>query len=183
MTDANSPQRLYDILAEREISRIAVVGCCGSGKSTLAKELANALDYPLFHIDQMFWLPGWIQRPADEFRARHNAAIENDRWVMDGNNTGTMPARFARADMIIFFDYPLWLCLFRIFKRIVTHHGKTRPDMADGCPERFDFDFLKYVCNFGKQSRPKIIKAMENVAPDALCMTFTHPRAAEDFFN
>ena len=36
-------------------------------------------------------------------------------------------------------------CLTRILRRWLTSWGQTRPDMAPGCPERFELDFLRFV--------------------------------------
>ena len=34
--------------------------------------------------------------------------------------------------------------------------GKTRPDMADDCPERLDWDFLRYVWTFERKMAPRV---------------------------
>ncbi len=36
--------------------------------------------------------------------------------------------------------------------------------MAEGCHERFDLRFVLWVWNYGKRSRPKIIKLMDENA-------------------
>jgi hypothetical protein len=32
-----------------------------------------------------------------------------------------------------------------------------RPDLAPGCPERFDREFLRFIWNFKTNSRPRIV--------------------------
>ena len=44
-------------------------------------------------------------------------------------------------------------CLLGVLKRVLTTYGKVRPDMGEGCPERMDLDFLKWVWNYNKEKR------------------------------
>lgn len=46
--------------------KIAIIGYSGSGKSTLAQALAVAYNAPALYLDQVHWLPGWVERPAAE---------------------------------------------------------------------------------------------------------------------
>ena len=41
--------------------RIVIVGCPGAGKSTLAIQLGELLHIPVFHLDQLWWRPGWVE--------------------------------------------------------------------------------------------------------------------------
>ena len=36
---------------------------------------------------------------------------------------------------------------------MVLNRGKVRPDMADGCPERCDWELLKFIWHFNKNNR------------------------------
>ena len=69
--------------------------------------------------------------------------------------------RLPRADTVLWFDLPRHLCLRRVVKRIVTTYGQVRPDMAPGCPERFDLGFLKWIWNFNRIERPRIQAMLE----------------------
>ncbi|MEL6494988.1 MAG: hypothetical protein AAFQ41_07670 [Cyanobacteria bacterium J06623_7] len=82
--------------------------------------------------------------------------IEGDCWIIDGNYGGTMNVRLAAADTVIWLDFNRYLCLSRIFKRYLQYSGKTRPDMATDCPERWNWEFLKYVWDFPRLQVPKI---------------------------
>ena len=45
-------------------------------------------------------------------------------------------------------------------------YGKSRPDMGGYCPERFDFDFIKFVWNFNKNNRKRyydILSSKEDI--------------------
>jgi adenylate kinase family enzyme len=130
------------------VQRVLVIGSPGAGKSTLARELAQRSGLPLFHLDRMHWLPGWIERDRDEGRAELAGVLAQDRWIIDGNYGSLLPMRLARADTVVWLDYPTWLCVRRVLKRWWHYRGTNRPDMTEGCPERLNLEFLVYVLNF-----------------------------------
>ena len=66
--------------------------------------------------------------------------------------------RAPKADILIWLDLSRWTCIWRVLKRITLHHGKTRDDLPPGCVDRFDWNFLKWVWNFNKNSRPPLEK-------------------------
>jgi adenylate kinase family enzyme len=136
------------------MQRILVIGPCGAGKSTLAMHLAQRLKLPLFHMDQLNWKSGWVESSKDEIVKRLNPIMASDTWLIDGNYGGTLAPRLARADTILYLDYPIRLCVVRLLKRIWKYRGKTRPDMANGCVEKFDLSFLFYVLTWN--SGPKL---------------------------
>lgn len=127
------------------VKRVLVIGPCGAGKSTLSVELGRRADLPVFHMDQLHWRPGWIESGGDELRARLANIVAGDRWLIDGNYGGTLAERLARADTVVYLDYPIRLCLWRALRRIARYRGQTRPDMTEGCPERFDVEFILYI--------------------------------------
>jgi adenylate kinase family enzyme len=54
---------------------------------------------------------------------------------------------------VIYLDYPIRLCVARLLRRIWTYRGRTRPDMTEGCPERFDLEFLIYLMRWNSGPR------------------------------
>ena len=138
------------------MERIMIIGCGGSGKSTLARQLGEKLKLPVVHLDQLFWRPGWVSISKDEFDRVHEAALAEEKWIMDGNFDRTIPRRLERCDTVIYLDFSRFACLLGVVKRVLTTYGKVRPDMGEGCPERMDLDFLKWVWNFNKNKRERI---------------------------
>ena len=135
--------------------RIMVVGCSGGGKSTLSQKLAAAFGLRYISMDRdIFWLPGWQLRPREEQRQRIAAVITEDRWLMDGSNPSSFDLRLPRTDIVLWVRMPRWLCLWGAVSRIVKGYGKARPEMAAGCPERIDLDFLRYIWNFERRHSP-----------------------------
>jgi adenylate kinase family enzyme len=139
--------------------RILVLGCPGSGKTTFALKLGTLLRLPVVHLDKIFWNPGWVAKSAYEFRARLEEVLAGDAWIIDGNYSNTLSMRLERCQLVIYFDMPRRVSLFGVLKRALKNRGKTRSDMGDGCPERLDWEFIKYTWNFkrDKADRNKFI--------------------------
>lgn len=135
---------------------ILIVGCSGSGKSTLAKALSQITGLRIIYLDHFYWAPCWVLRDIKEVHALIAKDIEQDGWICDGNNSSSFAMRVPKADMLIWLDLPRRTCIWRVLKRITMHHGKTRDDLPPGCVDRFNWDFLKWVWNFNKNSRPKL---------------------------
>lgn len=141
--------------------RVLVIGCPGAGKSTLTRALAETLGLPAVYLDRLWWKSGWINRTRAEFDARLDAALAGDAWVMDGNYLRTLPRRLERCDAVLFLDYPRRLCLSRALRRILRWRGRTRPDMAEGCPERLDPAFIRWIWDFHRTQRPRVLELLD----------------------
>lgn len=142
--------------------RVLVIGCSGSGKSTLSRALAARLGLRHISMDRdVFWLPGWKERPHDEAYARIAALIEEERWVMDGTSPGSLPLRLPRTGLVIWLRLPRWVALRSALLRWMRYAGRTRPDMAPGCPEKIDFEFLHYIWTFERLASPKIDRMLK----------------------
>ena len=135
------------------MERIVIIGCPGSGKTRLARALGEKLDLTVVHLDRLWWTKGWKNVSREEFDTRLENALKLDRWIIDGNYSRTMDARLMKCDTIIYLDFNRWTCLWGMFQRVILNRGKVRPDMAEGCPERFDWEFVKYIWNFNKNNR------------------------------
>ena len=147
--------------------KIAIIGNAGSGKSSLSLKLHELLGIPLYHLDQYFWKPGWQEPDPIEFEKIHNqlcnrgdalpAEASREGWIIEGIATRLFEYRVKKADIVIFLDVPTYICLYRIFKRALTHFGHVYFSNAKGCPERGpDLKFLKFIWNFNSQRKPLI---------------------------
>ncbi|MEO8399028.1 MAG: hypothetical protein ABI550_04335 [Ignavibacteriaceae bacterium] len=157
---------MVDKAALKECKRILEIGSCGTGKSTFAKFLGQKLNLEIIHLDKLYWMPNWVIRNNDEMKEMLSKAVLKDNWIMDGNGSKTLYIRAPRADLIFFFDYAPYFCVFRILKRnLKTKLGlEVRTDLTEGCPEKwFDWGFVKYTWNFKKNYIPPTYKALEEL--------------------
>lgn len=138
--------------------KIAVIGYSGSGKSTLARKLSVYYHIPVLHLDTVHHLPGWQARDLPSEQQIVGGFLEqNENWVIDGNYSKLFyERRMEEADTIIMLLFPPLKSLFRAYKRYRMFHNKTRPDMAEGCQEKFDWAFAKWILWEG---RSKVAKA------------------------
>ena len=137
--------------------KIAIVGYSGSGKSTLARKLAELYQIEVFHFDTIQFLPDWEIRSEDEKIKLTKAFLDaHDSWVIDGNYSKLFfERRMAEADIIIFLMFNRLSCLCRAYRRYKQYKNKTRPDMAAGCKEKFDFEFVKWILWEGRTKRAR----------------------------
>ena len=132
---------------------VGLLGPNGSGKSTLSVALGEKLGLPVVHLDQLWWKEGWRNVTREEFDSRLAMAMNMDGWIIDGNYSRTMEMRLAKCDTVIYLDFNRWACLRGMCQRVFGNYGKARPDMAQGCPERFDPAFVKWIWNYNKNNR------------------------------
>lgn len=134
--------------------KIAVLGYSGAGKSTLARALGEALGCPVLHLDRVNFLPGWRERDRGEARALVEAFLDrNGRsgWVIDGNYAALARARrLEEADRIVLFQSGRGRCLYQVWRRWRTNRGSVRESMAPGCPEKLDWEFVRWILWAGR---------------------------------
>jgi adenylate kinase family enzyme len=142
------------------------------------------LSVPVYHLDRLFWNPGWVQTPRAEFAARQADLVGRDRWIMDGNYASTMELRLQAADTIIFLDFPRWLCIQRVLRRALFE--RNRPDMPEGCLERFDWEFIQflyYIWTFPKQRRKHIEHRLRELSPEQTVIRLGSPDQVTSFLS
>ena len=126
--------------------KVAVIGYSGAGKSTLAQELGRRLEIPVLHLDTVQFLPGWQERNREEARAMVEDFLEQPAWIIDGNyREFCEERRMSEADIIVFLDFPRLTCFRQALKRYRRYKGQTRASMAEGCPEKFDREFVRWL--------------------------------------
>ncbi|MGI6173145.1 MAG: AAA family ATPase [Christensenellales bacterium] len=137
--------------------KIAVIGYSGSGKSTLARKIAERLGIEVLHIDTVQFLPDWAIRPQEEKEAIVREFLDtHDAWVIDGNYSKlSYERRMEEADIIIEMLFPRMVSLFRVIKRYIRYRNTSRPDMAQGCNEKVDLEFVKWVLWKGRSRTSK----------------------------
>ncbi|KJC60020.1 DNA topology modulation protein [Bradyrhizobium sp. LTSPM299] len=167
------------------MQRVLVMGSSGSGKSTFARGLSDITGIPTVSIDALFWKPGWVESEREEFQRRMTEAVQQPRWIMDGNFTthGAGELRRQLADTIIWFDLPRSTCMFGILRRIAGSYGQVRPEMAEGCPEKIDLEFFRYVWTYRQQQRPKLLDYFQGLRADQSLVCFTDRAQADAYLK
>lgn len=165
------------------MERILIVGCPGAGKSTLARQMAEKLDLPLIHLDQLFWLPGWVSREKNDFDALLQAELDKPKWIIDGNYGRTLSRRLEYCDTVIFLDFSTAACLRGVLKRVFSSRGKVRPDMGAGCPERLDWKFLNYVRTFRRNHWESLMEKIFVADPSVNRIFLRNRRQVEKFLK
>lgn len=136
--------------------KIMIFGRPGSGKSTFALWLSGVLNLPLHHLDKHFFIENWVKRDYGEFLDIQRAIINTYSWIIDGNSVRSLAMRFEPADLVLYFNYPISICYFRVLKRIFLT-GRNIDDRAPGCKEVIRWPLLKYMWNFEKRVEQPIL--------------------------
>ncbi len=165
------------------MKRILVLGPSGSGKSTFARTLAQRLGLPWICLDHYYWKPNWVETPKEEWREVVASLISGSEWVMDGNYSKTLEMRIERADAAIFLDVPRRVSFWRIFKRRITHHGKVRPELAEGCTEKIDLDFLRWIWGYPSRTRPIVDRILSENADSKTIVFLKGSKQATEYLE
>jgi adenylate kinase family enzyme len=165
------------------MQRVLVIGISGAGKSTFSGALAARTGLPIIHLDTEFWQPGWKITPRREWRAKVAQLVERESWIMDGSYGSSLDLRLPRADTLLWFDYPRHVCLRRVIWRIATTYGRVREDLAPGCPEQLDLEFLRFVWDFNTKSRPQIVSMLAEHGQHLQPVVFRRDRDVARFLD
>ena len=164
--------------------KIAILGYSGSGKSTLAGILAQHYDIPVLYLDNVAFKPGWQNRDKDKRKEIVSNFMKNENWVIDGNYKSLFRAdRLEHSDKIIILSFNRFFCLKSVLKRYFMYKGKTRPDMAKGCDEKIDLEFIWWILYRGRTR--KIRKDYKNIYNQYKSKTlwFTNRNQVNDYIN
>ena len=160
-----------------------IIGCSGAGKSTFARNLHDVINIPVIHLDQHYHLPNWEEPPKEEWEEKVKELVEGEEWIMDGNYGGTFDIRTKKADTINYLNYSTLSCLHRVIKRTIKYYGQSRPNMAPGCKERFNLEFLHYVAVFNMIKGKTISKKLKSLTESKKVITLKNNKEVKDFLS
>lgn len=148
------------------MKRVVIIGRGASGKSTLARRLGDITGLPVIELDKIFWRPGLIATPREQWVVMQEKLVAGNRWIMDGDlgPYDAVEVRLHAADMIIFLDFSLVRCAWRAIRR--SQEG---------------VDFWRWLLAYRYQSRPMLRAAIANHAPNAVLLVFHSPKALSRF--
>lgn len=143
------------------MERIMIFGFSGGGKSTLAVELGKRLGIVPLHLDSVHWLPGWVENERENETETVAEYMKSERWIIEGNYRNVLwKERVEQCDTLVFIDVNRFTCLKNVISRYFKHRGRTRPDMGEGCNEKLDFEFIKWVLYDGRKKRRKNLETV-----------------------
>lgn len=138
------------------MKRIAIIGSSGSGKSTFANKLGKKLNRTVTHLDKEYYTDGWKQKYSKEgWKDFLRSLVEEDQWIIDGNYRSSLIMRLDRADTIIFFDFPKWLCLWRALSRSFDQQQPF--DKPEGVKDKISWELITRVINYPTREIYQII--------------------------
>lgn len=149
----------------------------------MAVRLGVMLKRPVIHLDKYFWQNNWVAMEAGIWRDRVRRMVTGDEWIIDGNFDSSLDIRLPRADTVIFLDFSTGVCLRRICKRILTSYGRVREDMAEGCPERVDIPFIKWVWRFRRDIRPDVYGSLGKYFDAEGLIILRNPLQVEEYLK
>ena len=107
----------------------------------MARRLSALLGIPHIELDALFWGPNWTPVDQEVFRQRVDEAVTGDQWVSDGNYRVVRDIVWARANTVVWLDYPLglimWRLVWRTFRRVFA-----KEELWSGNRERFREQFF-----------------------------------------
>jgi adenylate kinase family enzyme len=148
------------------MKRVVILGPGASGKSTLAARLGEITGLSVVTLDQIFWRPGLVPTPRDQWGKIQQMLVEENAWIMDGD-LGPLDAvevRLRTADTVIFLDFSLVRCAWRALRR-----------------SREGADFWVWLLRYRRQSRPFLMQAIANHAANATVHVLRNPEALRRF--
>jgi adenylate kinase family enzyme len=141
------------------VKRVVVTGPAGAGKSRLAGELGRLLGIRVLHLDTLFWKPGWVPTPIDEWEALQRRELAGGEWVADAQYDDILPEWFEAADTVVFVDASALRCFWRVSRRRFDRHSSagvpagTKP----GAAHRALLKFLRNQWRYRTRVRRKLL--------------------------
>jgi hypothetical protein len=121
---------------------------------------------PVIELDKVFWRPGLVATPRDEWVVVQERLVAEEKWIMDGD-LGPHDAaeiRLRAADTILFLDFSFVPCGWRALPR-----------------SRERADFWRWLIAYRWQCRPILMNAIANHAAKKDLYVFRNSKAVRRF--
>lgn len=105
-------------------------------------------------MDSIIWSRDWIETTRENICATLSKITATESWIIEGWIDTYSKDILLQADTILYLDYPGWTAAYGGLRRWWEHKGKKRPEMPEGCQEKWDPRFLKNMLL--RKERPHI---------------------------
>lgn len=166
--------------------RITVAGSSGSGKTTLCNTLAAITGYPRVEIDSLHHGTGWI--PRETFVADVDEFTAGPQWVIELQYREVRPLIVARADTLLWLDYPSRVQMRRLVYRTLSRR-LLRRELWNGNYEpalRTFFTDEDHILRWGWRTRNNlkpVVPTLEHRFPGLTAVHLRHPSEARRWLN
>lgn len=129
--------------------KIAIFGWPATGKSTFGIFLSDKLHIEVYSLDMIRWKYSEEGLKNDKkFLNEYEEILKKDQWIMEGNALDFIDSRLKQADILIFFDSTIDICIenynsraerikFGKEKRLNCNEDKITMDAVDWIKNRY----------------------------------------------
>ena len=167
---------------------IVVYGPTCSGKSIVASRIAQCVEVPHIELDAIFWLPQWVKKSLEEFRAEVSILLSRcaDGWVCDGNYSQIRDLILPLADTVVWLRPPFTVVFWRALKRTIIRcwkgellWGTNRESWRQSFLSRDSL--LLYVITSWRRHHERIGRALEEIPHQVVVLELRSVREIEEF--
>ncbi len=145
---------------QNKFNKILIVGNGGSGKTTLSNKISKMLNIPILHLDNIYWINGWVHNEMEKFDSITSQFMQSQSWIIEGTPMRGFETRVSHSDTIIFLDFSCAACTFRIMKRSIKNIFSTATRHIDGPAKFFSLKALVWIWKFNNEKRKMILSVI-----------------------
>jgi adenylate kinase family enzyme len=169
--------------------RIVVIGSSCAGKTTFASKLATAIGAKHIELDALHWEPNWKEADSAIFRARVQATLDSDSWVVDGNYREKIKdIVWPIADTLVWLDPSLLVVLRRFFVRSFLRSirgdllwGHSRETLRNNIFSKNSL--LMWILSTHKKRTVSYLKLLENPPAGVAVYRLSSEKQVNEFFR
>jgi adenylate kinase family enzyme len=146
-------------------------------------------EIPHIELDALHWGPNWTSAQRDDFRNKVAAAVAGESWTACGNYGAVRDLVMARADTLVFLDYPMTVVFTRVFRRTLRRWWSNE-ELWNGNRERLFIQFfsreslLLWVINTWRMHRRDYPKRMrQQAALGKRVLRFRTPKQTQQWLD
>ncbi|MDE1464650.1 hypothetical protein [Spartinivicinus poritis] len=167
------------------MKKITIIGNGGAGKSSLAKALGKQLKLPVYHLDQIIWLPNWEAISESEFCSKHQSLIAGDSWIIEGlGYDSSIESRFLASNTIIYIDFSIVTHMLWAIKRSIKSFYTMPNGWAKDCQTVTKLPYImRIIWHVHKYTRPYILSILKKYEKTKVIHYIRSPKELNGFYK